>query len=61
MNGEDHLFKRDFLKSEKNRFKQCYERTAKSVHTKGFSRKVWKLGSNKIMRERRSPFIQTCF
>ena len=61
MNGEDHLFKRAFEKSETIRFTQCYERTAKSVHTKGFSRKVWKLGSNKFMRKRRSPFIQTCF
>ena len=44
-----------------NRFKQNYERTAKSVHTNLLLRNVWKIGSNKIMRERRSPFIQTCF
>ena len=61
MNVDVRSYKRAFEKSEKIRFKQCYERMAKSVHTKGLSRKVWKLCSNKIMRERRSLFIQTCF
>ena len=42
------------------RFKQGYERTLKSVHTNVFLRIVWKLGSNKFIREQRSPFIQTC-
>ena len=39
MNGEDHLFKRVFLKSEKLRFKQCYERTASPFIQKGFREK----------------------
>ena len=43
------------------RFKQIYERTAKVVHTNEFSRKVGKLGSNEVMRERRRSFIQTGF
>ena len=38
------------------RFKQYYERTAKSVHTNLLLSKVWKLGSNKVMRERGSQF-----
>ena len=42
-------------------FKQNYERTAKSVHTNLLLRNVWKLGSNKIMRERRRSFIKTAF
>ena len=41
-----------FEKSVENRFKQGYERTAKSVQTNLLSRKVWKLGLNKVMRER---------
>ena len=43
------------------RFKQGYERTLKSVHTNVFLRIVWKLGSNKFIREQRSPFIQKGF
>ena len=41
-----------FEKSVENRFKQGYERTAKSVHTNLLSRKMWKLGLNKVMSER---------
>ena len=43
------------------RFKQNYERTAKVVHINGFREKCGKQGSNKVVRERRSPFIRTCF
>ena len=43
------------------RCKQGYERTLKSVLTTVFLRIVWKLGSNKFMRERRRSFIQTAF
>ena len=43
------------------RFKKNYERTTKYVHTNLLLRNVWKLGSNKLMRERRRSFIQTCF
>ena len=42
-------------------FKQNYERTAKSVHTNLLVRKKWKLGSNKVMKERSSQFIQRAF
>ena len=57
MNGEVSLYKRAFEKSVEIRFKQGYERTLKSVHTTVFLRIVWKLGSNKFMRERRRSFI----
>ena len=43
------------------RFKPIYVRTAKVVHTNGFSRNVFKLGSIKVLSERRRPFIQMCF
>ena len=61
MNGEVSLYKRASEKSVKFRFRQNYERTANGRSYKMLSRKVWKIGSNKVMRERRSPFIQTCF
>ena len=60
MNGEDHLSKRAFEKIEKVRFKQCYENGEVRSYKRGFEKSVIS-GSNKIMRERRSPFIQTCF
>ena len=40
------------------RFKQGYERTVKTVYSNVLLRKVRKLVSNNVMRERRSPFIQ---
>ena len=43
------------------RFKPIYERTAKVGHTNGLSRKVLKLGSIKVLSERRRPCIQMCF
>ena len=43
------------------RFKKNYERTAKSVNSNGRLRKFRKLGSDNVMRERRSPFIQKGF
>ena len=60
-NGEVRSYKLAFEKSVEIRFKQGYERSLKSVHTNVFLRIMWKLGSNKFMRERRRPFIQTCF
>ena len=60
MNGEVSLYKRAFEKSVEFRFKQGCAKTLKSVHTNVFLRIVWKLGSKKIMRGRRRPFIQTC-
>ena len=52
MNGEVLSYKFAFEKTVENRFKQGYERTAKSVHTNLLSRNVWKLGLNTVMRER---------
>ena len=43
------------------RFKPIYEGTAKNVQTNGLSRKVLKLGSVKVLSERRRPCIQMCF
>ena len=43
------------------RFKQVYEKTAKTDYLNVLLRKVRKLGSNNVMRERRSPFIQKGF
>ena len=43
------------------RFKLIYERTAKNVQTNGLPRKVLKLGSIKVLSERRRPCIQMCF
>ena len=43
------------------RFKQGYEWTLMFVHKNVLLRKVKKLGSNNVMREWRSPFIQKGF
>ena len=60
-NSEVRSYKLACEKCVEIRFKQGYERTLKSVYTNVLLRKMSKLGSTKIVRERRSPFIQTCF
>ena len=44
-----------------NRFKQDFERTAKTIYSNVLLRKVGELGSNNVMRDWRSPFIQKGF
>ena len=61
MNVDVRSYKRVFEKCVEIRCKQGYERTAKTVYSNVLLRKVRKLVSNNVMRERRSPFIQTCF
>ena len=44
-----------------NRFNQGYERTLKSVHSNVFLKNVWKLGSNKVMRNGEDRLFKRAF